>query len=229
VGKELADCRVVMSGAGAAGTAILKLLLRAGATDVVVADHLGVLHRDRADIASGEHPSLAWSAEHTNRRGFTGTLKEALAGADVFIGVSAPGILTGDDIATMNEGAIVFAMANPEPEVHPMEAARHAAVVATGRSDFANQINNVLVFPGVFRGLLDAASTSIDIDVMLAAAKALSEVVHPDELNAAYIVPSVFHPDVSKVVAAAVKAAVQGATPDLPSLHPASDEAELIG
>src|SRR5919112_545485 len=181
VGKELADCRVVMSGAGAAGTAILKLLLRAGATDVVVADHLGVLHRD------------------------------------------------GDDIATMNDGAIVFAMANPDPEVDPTEAARHAAVVATGRSDFANQINNVLVFPGVFRGLLDAASTSIDEDVMLAAAKALSEVVHPEELNPAYIIPSVFHPDVSKVVAAAVKAAVQGATPDLPRLNPASDEAELIG
>jgi malate dehydrogenase (oxaloacetate-decarboxylating) len=229
VGKQLADCRVVMSGAGAAGTAILKLLLKAGARDVVVADHLGVLHPDREDIASGEHPSLAWSAAHTNPRGVTGTLRSALAGADVFIGVSAPHILTGDDIATMAQDAIVFAMANPEPEVDPTAAAQHATVVATGRSDFANQINNVLVFPGVFRGLLDAASTSVDEDVMLAAAKALAEVVHPDELNPAYIIPSVFHPDVSKVVATAVKAAVLGTTPDdaTSALH--TDEPELIG
>ena len=229
VGKELSECRVVMSGAGAAGTAILKLLLKAGATDVVVADQFGVLHRDREDIASGEHPALAWSAEHTNQRGVTGTLKAAIAGADVFIGVSAPGILTGDDIATMNDGAIVFAMANPEPEVDPAAAAQHAAVVATGRSDFANQINNVLVFPGVFRGLLDAASTSIDEDVMLAAAKALSEVVHPEELNAAYIIPSVFHPDVSKVVAAAVKAAVLGTTPEQVPTRRMAEEPEFIG
>ena len=229
VGKELSECRVVMSGAGAAGTAILKLLLKAGATDVVVADQFGVLHRDRDDIASGEHPALAWSAEHTNHRGVTGTLKDAIAGADVFVGVSAPRILTGDDIATMNDGAIVFAMANPEPEVDPIAAAQHAAVVATGRSDFANQINNVLVFPGVFRGLLDAASTSIDEDVMLAAAKALSEVVHPEELNAAYIIPSVFHPDVSKVVAAAVKAAVLGTTPEQVPTRRMAEEPEFIG
>jgi malate dehydrogenase (oxaloacetate-decarboxylating) len=220
VGKDLADVRIVMSGAGAAGTAILKLFLRAGATDVVVADQRGVLHVDRDDIASGAHPTLAWSASNTNARGVRGTLKEALAGADVFVGVSAPHILTGADIATMNEDAIVFAMANPEPEVDPMEAAQHATVVATGRSDFANQINNVLVFPGVFRGLLDAASTSIDEDVMLAAAEALAAVVHPDELNPAYIIPSVFHPDVAKVVAAAVEAAAKqasGAAPALPA------------
>jgi malate dehydrogenase (oxaloacetate-decarboxylating) len=229
VGKDLSECRVVMSGAGAAGTAILKLLLKAGATDVVVADQYGVLHADREDIASGQHPALAWSAANTNHRGVTGSLKDAIAGADVFVGVSAPGILTGDDIATMNDGAIVFAMANPEPEVDPIAAAQYAAVVATGRSDFANQINNVLVFPGVFRGLLDAASTSIDEDVMLAAAKALSEVVHPDELNAAYIIPSVFHPDVSKVVAAAVKAAVLGTTPETVVTRRMAEEPELIG
>ena len=229
VGKDLAECRVVMSGAGAAGTAILKLLLKAGATDVVVADQFGVLHADREDIASGQHPALAWSAANTNHRGVTGSLKDAIAGADVFVGVSAPGILTGDDIATMNEGAIVFAMANPEPEVDPTAAAQHAAVVATGRSDFANQINNVLVFPGVFRGLLDAASTSIDEDVMLAAAQALSEVVHPDELNAAYIIPSVFHPDVSTVVAAAVKAAALGTTPETVVTRRMAEEPELIG
>ena len=232
VGKELADCRVVMSGAGAAGTAILKLLLKAGARDVVVADQFGVLHVDRPDIASGDHPALQWSAEHTNPRGLSGSLREAIAGADVFIGVSAPAILTGDDIATMNDGAVVFAMANPEPEVDPAAAAQHATVVATGRSDFANQINNVLVFPGVFRGLLDASSATIDEDVMLAAAKALAEVVHPDELNPAYIIPSVFHPDVSKVVAAAVKAAVLGTPADAEAAQVAAhgtDEPELIG
>ncbi|MGO4343560.1 NAD-dependent malic enzyme [Pedococcus sp. 2YAF34] len=236
VGKELSEARVVLSGAGAAGTAILKLLLRAGASDVVVADQYGVVHAGREDLAAEGQHNLRWVAANTNRRGLTGTLKEAVAGADVFIGVSAPGILTGDDIATMNDDAIVFAMANPEPEVDPIAAAQHAAVVATGRSDFANQINNVLVFPGVFRGLLDAASTSIDLDVMLAAAKALSEVVHPDELNPAYIIPSVFHPDVSKVVAAAVKAAVLGQGPEAAeraavaeAASPTGDEAELIG
>ena len=204
-----------MSGAGAAGTAILKLLLKAGATDVVVADQFGVLHRDREDIASGRAPGpgVVGRAHQPPRRDRHAQGRDRRA-PTCSSGVSAPGILTGDDIATMNDGAIVFAMANPEPEVDPIAAAQHAAVVATGRSDFANQINNVLVFPGVFRGLLDAASTSIDEDVMLAAAKALSEVVHPEELNAAYIIPSVFHPDVSKVVAAAVKAAVLGTTPE---------------
>ena len=214
VKKDLRDVRIVMSGAGAAGTAILKLFLKAGASNVVVADYNGVLYPEREDIASGEHPALMWSATHTNAGGMRGTLKEALVGADVFVGVSAPHILTGDDIATMNDDAIVFAMANPEPEVDPVDAAQHATVVATGRSDFANQINNVLVFPGVFRGLLDAHSTAVNEDVMLAAAEALAAVVHPDELNPAYIIPSVFHPDVTKVVAAAVEAAVkEGAAP----------------
>ncbi len=131
----------------------------------------------------------------------------------MFIGVSAPNVLTGDDVATMNDDSIVFALANPDPEVDPAEAARHAAVVATGRSDFANQINNVLVFPGVFRGLLDAATNTVSDDVLLAAATALSEVVTEDELNPAYIIPSVFHPDVAKVVAAAVEAAARSAAP----------------
>jgi malate dehydrogenase (oxaloacetate-decarboxylating) len=211
VGKHLADVRIVMSGAGAAGTAILRLLLRAGARHVVVADVRGVIHADREDIARADDANLCWVSEHTNPEGFTGTLRQALEGADVFIGVSAPNLLTGDDIATMNQGSIVFALANPDPEVDPAEAAQHAAVVATGRSDFANQINNVLVFPGVFRGLLDAASNDVSDDVLLAAAEALSDVVAPDQLNPAYIVPSVFHPDVSKVVAAAVEAVARSA------------------
>ena len=147
----------------------------------------------------------------------TGSLKDAVAGADVFIGVSAPNVLTGKDVATMNDDAIVFALANPDPEVDPAEAAQHAAVVATGRSDFANQINNVLVFPGVFRGLLDAATNTVSDDVLLAAANALSEVVSEDELNPAYIIPSVFNPDVAKVVAAAVEAAARSAAPGAPA------------
>ncbi len=209
--KDIEEVRIVMSGAGAAGTAILKLLLLAGAHDVVVADINGIVTATRPDIASGENPSLLWSATHTNPRGVSGTLKDALVGADVFIGVSAPNLLTGDDIATMAPDAIVFALANPVPEVDPAEAAQHALVVASGRSDFANQINNVLVFPGVFRGLLDAHSRKVTPEVLLAAANALSGVVRPEELNPTYIVPSVFHPDVSRVVAEAVSAAAAAA------------------
>ncbi|GAA3592300.1 NAD-dependent malic enzyme [Kineosporia mesophila] len=200
VHKEISQVRIVMSGAGAAGTAILKLLLAAGAQDVVVCDIEGVVHPARTGLPE----SLHWTAKNTNPRGITGSLKEALAGSDVFVGVSAPGILTGDDIATMATDAVVFAMANPVPEVDPLEASQHATVVATGRSDFANQINNVLAFPGVFRGLLDAQSKVITTDLLLAAARALAGVVTDSERNAAYIVPSVFHPDVSAVVAAAV-------------------------
>jgi malate dehydrogenase (oxaloacetate-decarboxylating) len=205
VRKELSQVRLVMSGAGAAGTAVLRLLLAAGARDVVVCDVDGVVHAKRDGLAE----DLRWTAENTNPRELTGSLKAALAGADVFIGVSAPGILTGDDIATMAPDSIVFALANPEPEVDPMEAAQHAAVVATGRSDFANQINNVLAFPGVFRGLLDAQSTTITPGMLLAAAYALAGVVTDAERNAAYIVPSVFHPEVSAVVAAAVHTAAR--------------------
>ena len=151
VGKSLADVRIVQSGAGAAGTAITRLMLHAGARDIVLADIGGVVHQDRPDIAADETSTLAWVAQHTNPRGVTGGLKDALRGADVFIGVSAPDLLTGEDIETMAPQAVVFALANPKPEVDPTDAAAHAAVVATGRSDFANQINNVLVFPGVFR------------------------------------------------------------------------------
>jgi malate dehydrogenase (oxaloacetate-decarboxylating) len=209
VGKALPDVRLVMSGAGAAGTAVLKLLLAAGARDVVVTDVDGVVHAGRPGLEA----SLRWTAEHTNPRAATGTLRSALAGADVFVGLSAPNLLDGDDIATMAPDAVVFALANPVPEVDPFEAARHAAVVATGRSDFANQINNVLAFPGVFRGLLDAQSRTITTELLLAAAQALAGVVTDAERNAAYIVPSVFHPDVAKVVAGAVERAARRSGP----------------
>jgi malate dehydrogenase (oxaloacetate-decarboxylating) len=201
-----------MSGAGAAGTAVIKLLLAAGARNVVVADIAGVVHRGRDDL-TGE---LEWLAQHTNRLGFTGSLKEAVVGADIFIGVSAPGVLSGSDVAAMADRSIVFALANPEPEIDPAEATQYAAVVATGRSDFPNQINNVLAFPGVFRGLLDAHSAEITSTMLLAAARALAAVVSDDELNAAYIVPSVFHADVHHAVAQAVRRAAGGPT-ELPS------------
>ena len=205
VGKEMGSVRVVMSGAGAAGTAILRLLLAAGVRDVVVADVDGVIHRERGNL----HESLRWLAEATNQAGVAGGLAEAIAGADVFIGVSAPNLLTGDDIATMAGGAIVFALANPVPEVEPGEARKHATVVATGRSDYPNQINNVLAFPGVFRGLLDASATTVDDTLLLAAARAVSSAVSDDELNANYIIPSVFHAEVHTAVATAVREAAE--------------------
>ncbi len=207
VGKELSDVRIVLSGAGAAGTAVLKLLLAAGAHDVVVADVEGVVHPARPGLS----PSLAWTAVNTNPRHVTGTLREAVVDADVFIGVSAPDVLTGDDVARMAPGAIVFAMANPRPEVDPDDAARHAAIVGTGRSDFANQINNVLAFPGVFRGLLDAQSHRITDGMLLAAARALASAIHEDQLNPTYIIPSVFNPEVTSLVAAAVERAAREA------------------
>ncbi|MFJ6216394.1 NAD-dependent malic enzyme [Streptomyces sp. NPDC092296] len=210
VGKDIGRVRVVMSGAGAAGTAILKLLLAAGVRHAVVADVHGVVHCGREDLGTAaDGTALRWIAEHTNPDGVTGTLKDAVRGADVFIGVSAPNVLDGDDVAAMADGAVVFALANPDPEVDPAVARQTAAVVATGRSDFPNQINNVLVFPGVFRGLLDAQSRTVNTEMMLAAARALAATVQSDQLNANYIVPSVFHPDVAKTVAAAVREAAQ--------------------
>jgi malate dehydrogenase (oxaloacetate-decarboxylating) len=200
----------VLSGAGAAGTAILRLLLAAGLRDVVVADIEGIIHKNRA----GLHESLRWLAESTNQADLCGTLHDAISGADVFIGVSAPNLLTGADIGKMAPDAIVFALANPVPEIDPGEAWEHAAVVATGRSDYPNQINNVLAFPGVFRGLLDAAVTTIDDRLLVAAATAIAGAVAPSELNANYIIPSVFHPEVHTAVAAAVKAAAEKGAAD---------------
>jgi len=205
VGKDIGTVRILLSGAGAAGTAVLKLLLAAGVRDIVVADIDGVVHVDRPGLA----PTLVWTAEHTNPRGVTGALRAALAGMDVFIGVSAPDVITGDDVATMAPDSIVFALANPRPEVDPVDAAQHATVVGTGRSDFANQINNVLAFPGVFRGLIDSRSHKVTESLLLAAARALASVVTDAELNPTYIVPSVFNPEVTTVVAAAVEAAAR--------------------
>src|SRR4051812_2222676 len=206
VGKNLADVKVVVSGAGAAGTAIMKLLLRQGVGDIIAYDRTGALHRGMA----GLNPTWRWLAEHTNAAGYTGDLPGAIAGADVFIGVSAPNLLTGDDIAKMAEKSIVFALANPDPEVDPREARQHAAVVATGRSDQPNQINNVLAFPGVFRGMLDVSAEEFTEDMALAAAMAIANVVGEDKLNPTVIVPSVFDARVTPAVAAAIRATVKG-------------------
>ncbi len=207
VGKEIEDVTLVMSGAGAAGTAVLKLLMAAGLKHAVVADQRGVVYAGREDIEAGT--SLEWIADNTNEKGLTGTLKQAIRGADVFIGVSAANILDANDIAAMAPGSIVFALANPNPEIEPSEAAKFASVVATGRSDFPNQINNVLAFPGFFRGLLDAGAHKITEKMLLAAANALANCVESSELNASYIVPSVFHSDVASKVADAVRKAAR--------------------
>ncbi|GAB2980315.1 malic enzyme-like NAD(P)-binding protein [Nocardioides montaniterrae] len=200
VGKALPDARVVVSGAGAAGTAIVGLLLAAGTTDIVVYDRAGCL----VDGASGLSEAHAALAVRTNPRKVTGTLRAALQGADAFIGVSAPGILEPAWIAEMAPDPIVFAMANPDPEVDPVQASRYAAVVASGRSDFPNQINNVLAFPGVFRGLLDARASQVTTTMMLRAAAAIAGVVSDAELNPSYIIPTVFNADVHTAVAAAI-------------------------
>jgi malate dehydrogenase (oxaloacetate-decarboxylating) len=205
VGKEMEAVRVVVSGAGAAGTAIIKLLLRQGVGDVIAYDRMGALHKGLA----GLNPAHQWLAEHTNRAGYAGDLPGAVAGADVFIGVSAPNLLSGEDIGRMAAAAIVFALANPDPEVDPREAREHAAVVATGRSDQPNQINNVLAFPGVFRGMLDAGARAFTEDMALAAAAAIADAVKPEKLNASVIVPGVFDPTVAPAVAAAVRSAAK--------------------
>ncbi|HET7306183.1 MAG TPA: NAD-dependent malic enzyme [Segeticoccus sp.] len=210
VGKKMADIRVVVSGVGAAGHAIIELLQAEGVRQIVACDRKGAVHRGR----EGMDPDRQWIADHTNPKGETGSLAEVLAGSDVFIGVSGPGLLTGDDIATMGQDAIVFALANPDPEVDPVAAGEHAAVVATGRSDYPNQINNVLAFPGFFRGMLDAGAHEITREVMLAAARAIADTAAEEKLNPSYIVPSVFDPEVAPAVAAAVREAAQtGALP----------------
>ena len=200
VGKQIDDVKIVVSGVGAAGNAIIQLLAARGAKNIVACGRNGAI--SRADVSSDPHRN--WLAENTNPENFTGTLHEAIAGADVFIGVSAPNILGEEHIASMNKDAIVFAMANPDPEVDPVAAGRHAAIVATGRSDFPNQINNVLAFPGFFRGLLDARVSDITDAMLLAAADAISARVSQDELNPGFIIPSVFDPHVAGDVAEAV-------------------------
>ena len=204
VGKDIEDCKIVVSGVGAAGSAIIRLLQRKHPADIVAADIDGIVHTGRSEMDD----NLRGVAASTNKDKSTGTLHEALVGADVFIGVSAPNLFGAEQVKSMADDAIVFALANPDPEVDPLEAQRHAAVVATGRSDYPNQINNVLAFPGVFRGLLDAQARHIDDDMLLAAADAIADVVD-DRLNASFIVPSVFDSAVAPAVAEAVREAAR--------------------
>jgi malate dehydrogenase (oxaloacetate-decarboxylating) len=203
VGKDLTDCKIVVCGAGAAGSAIIRLLESSKPGDVLAVDVDGIVHPGRP----GLDDNLAWLAEHTNSARVTGTLADALVGADVFIGVSAPNLFGAAELETMADRAIVFALANPDPEIDPAIAARHAAVVATGRSDYPNQINNVLAFPGIFRGLLDAQARDITDAMLLAASAAIADVVA--EPNPSFIVPSVFDPAVAKAVAEAVRGAAR--------------------
>jgi len=206
VKKTPEDLKIVMSGAGAAGTAVAKLLLESGMKNITAYDTEGAIYKDRPNSES----TSEWMMANTNMAGVTGKLSDGIAGADVFIGVSAPNILTEADVASMGPDSIVFALANPDPEIDPVIAAKYAKVVATGRSDYPNQINNVLAFPGIFRGLLDAASSKITTETLLAAAHAIAGCVSPEQLNASYIVPSVFDPKVAKSVAKAVEDVAKG-------------------
>ena len=202
VGKSIGDTKIVMSGAGAAGTAIARLLVASGAKNIIGFDKDGLVkdHKDSDDIMR------TWFVDNCNPGTFDGNISQAMAGADIFIGVSAPNVITEADVASMAKGSIVFALANPDPEIDPAIARKHAAVVATGRSDQPNQINNVLAFPGIFRGLLDGRITKITDQMLVAAANAIASCVSSEQLNANFIVPSVFDPHVVTKVADAVKA-----------------------
>ncbi|MGW1134808.1 NAD(P)-dependent malic enzyme [Streptomyces griseoluteus] len=202
-GREIGQLRVVVSGAGAAGVAIARMLIEAGIGDVAVADRKGVVSADRTDLTDVKREL----ASFTNKAGLTGTLEDALGGADVFIGVSG-GTVSEEAVASMAKGAFVFAMANPNPEVHPEVAHKYAAVVATGRSDFPNQINNVLAFPGIFAGALQVRASRITEGMKIAAAEALAAVVG-DDLSADYVIPSPFDERVAPAVTAAVAAAAR--------------------
>ena len=202
--QKLERLRIVISGAGAAGMAVARILLRGGARDIVACDREGVLHEGRLPNLN---ESKAWLVRHTNPRNLRGRIQDALRDANVFIGVSGPGTLQAKHLRRMAPKSIVFALANPTPEIMPEEAARYAFIVATGRSDYPNQINNVLAFPGIFRGALNVRSTQITESMKQAAARAIAACIAPRELSAEYIVPSVFNRQVVQRVAAAVQRA----------------------
>ncbi|MED3907063.1 NADP-dependent malic enzyme [Geobacillus thermodenitrificans] len=208
VGKRLADCRVVINGAGAAGVAIAKLLLSIGVGDLIVCDTKGAIYEGRPHGMNAMKEELA---KQTNQRRVSGMLEEVISGADVFIGVSVAGALTPAMVRSMNRGAIVFALANPVPEIMPDEAkAAGAAVVATGRSDLPNQVNNVLAFPGIFRGALDVRATQINEAMKIAAAEAIAGLIQPEELTEEYVIPNPFDQRVVAAVASAVaRAAIE--------------------
>ena len=206
VGKKIEDISVVVNGAGAAATAITKLLISRGLKDVVLCDRTGAIYQGREKLKSAKEEIAAI----TNQKMKKGSLKDVIVGADVFIGVSAPGVLTAEMVATMAKDPIVFACANPVPEILPDEAKKAGvAVMATGRSDFPNQVNNVLAFPGIFRGALDVRASDINDEMKIAAANAIAGVVSDEELNPEYILPDAFDPRVGKAVAEAVAEAAR--------------------
>jgi len=206
VGKDIKNVRAVTCGAGAAGVAIVKLLLKMGLGDVVMCDRKGAIYKGRDDL----NESKAEIAEITNKTGIRGSLADAMKGADIFIGVSSPGTVTEEMVKTMASMPILFPMANPTPEIMPELAERAgAAVVGTGRSDFKNQINNVMAFPGIFRGALDVRASDINDEMKIAAAMALADLVGKDELSADFIVPAAFDARVAPTVAAAVAEAAR--------------------
>ncbi|HYD09059.1 MAG TPA: NAD-dependent malic enzyme [Acidimicrobiales bacterium] len=200
VDKKMGDLKVVIAGVGAAGVAIAKILMQAGVENVIGVDRKGAVYTGRDDL----NASKQWFAEHTNPEMRQGAIHEVMPGCDVFVGVSGPGLLKRDDLRVMHTDPIVFALANPDPEILPEEAEGLAAVIATGRSDYPNQINNVLCFPGIFRGALDAGATRITEGMKLAAADAIASAVSDDELSPDWIVPSVFDKKVVELVAAGV-------------------------
>jgi malate dehydrogenase (oxaloacetate-decarboxylating) len=204
-GRRIEDLEVLMVGAGAAGVAVAKILMDAGVTSIVACDRFGAIHAGREDYGTGAMNSpKRWLAENTNSGRRDGQPHEVIEGTDLFVGLSGPGIIQASDLEKMNPDPFVFAMANPNPEVRPEEAAAHVRVMATGRSDYPNQINNVLAFPGVFRGALDARAIAITEEMKLAAAQGIARVIGDDELEEDYIVPSVFNRDVGTAVASAV-------------------------
>jgi malate dehydrogenase (oxaloacetate-decarboxylating) len=204
-GKPIEKLRVLMVGLGAAGVACTKMMLAAGVPDIIGCDRRGAISTEREDYASGEMtPIKRWYAESSNPQKLSGQPGDVIEGIDLFIGLSGPGVIAADALERMADDAIVFAMANPNPEVSPEEAERYVRIMATGRSDYPNQINNVLCFPGIFRGALDAGARRITEEMKLAAAHAIAGVVADEDLNEDYIIPSVFNRDVAPAVAAAV-------------------------
>ena len=203
IDKKIGDLTVVIAGMGAAGVAIGKILINAGVGEIIGCDRVGAVYSGRSDL----NPAKEWFAEHTNPGRKMGTISDVLRGADVFVGVSGPDLITAGDVRSMASSPIVFAMANPDPEIRPEQADGLAAVMATGRSDYPNQINNVLAFPGIFRGALDAQATDITENMKLAAAVAIAESVTDEELRPGFVVPSVFDRSVVTRVAPAVAAA----------------------
>jgi malate dehydrogenase (oxaloacetate-decarboxylating) len=222
--RSIESLKVMMVGAGAAGVAVAKILMASGIADIVACDRFGAIHSDREDYRSESmNPPKRWLAENTNAERRSGSPAEVIEGTDLFVGLSGPGIIAAKDLGRMNPDPFVFAMANPNPEVRPEDAEPYVAVMATGRSDYPNQINNVLAFPGIFRGALDVRARKITEEMKLAAARGIAATVADEELAADYIIPSVFNRDVSREVARAVAEEAERAG----AVHAAPDTVEF--